>query len=217
MEKLLSLWMDDANQKKKNIPVTQAAITEKAKSIFHNLKETDGGEETFSGSKGCLRFKSRSNCCSVKLCGETASADVAAAADFPKECQGYIEQGFKAAKARLTVLLGANVSGTLKLKPMLVYHSQTPHALNGLNKDMLPIYWKWNKKAWVTQDVFTDWYTTFMHDFEEVAHQENLIEDIIRLVCDVGLEDVTSHMSEAHDQLFSNEDLEELYKELDCE
>ena len=53
--------MDDTN--KINIPLTQAVITEKAKSIFNNLKETDGGEETFLGSKGWfMSFKSLSNC-----------------------------------------------------------------------------------------------------------------------------------------------------------
>jgi hypothetical protein len=67
--------------------------------------------------------------------------------------------GVKAAKDRLTLLLGANVSGTLKLKPSLVYHSQTPRALKGLNKAMLPVYWKWNRRAWVTQEIFLDWYT----------------------------------------------------------
>lgn len=34
-------------QIQKNIPLTYAAITEKAKSTFYNLKETDGGEETY--------------------------------------------------------------------------------------------------------------------------------------------------------------------------
>lgn len=50
-----------------------------------------------------------------------------------------------------TLLLGTNVLGNLKFK--LMCHSHTPRALKGLNKDMLPVYWKFNKKAWVTQDV----------------------------------------------------------------
>lgn len=36
--------MDDAN--KKSIPLTQTAVTEKPKSIFYNLKETDIDKET---------------------------------------------------------------------------------------------------------------------------------------------------------------------------
>lgn len=51
-----------------------------------------------------------------------------------------------------------------------------------------------------------------MYDSEEVAHQENLIEDITRLACDEGLEYVTK-LLEAHQRL-SNEDL---YKELSRE
>ncbi|XP_053547680.1 tigger transposable element-derived protein 1-like [Bombina bombina] len=191
MEQLLSLWVDDLN--KKNIPMSQAVITDKAKSIFEDLKKKEGGDDdTFLGSKGWfMRFKSRSKCRSMKLTGEATSADVEAAALFPAEFQAIVQEGnyppdlifnvdetglywkklpsrtfiahdeqsapgFKSAKDRLTLLLGANVSCTLKLKPMLVYHSQTPRALKGLNKEMLPVYWKWNKKAWVTQEVFLD-------------------------------------------------------------
>jgi hypothetical protein len=92
MEELLSLWVDDLYQK--NIPLTQAVITDKAKSVFENLKEKVGGDETFLGSKGWLmRFKSRSKCCSVKLSGKVASADAEAAAAFPAEYQAIVEEG----------------------------------------------------------------------------------------------------------------------------
>ena len=60
-----------------------------AKLIFDNLKETDGGEETFMVSKGWfIRFKSRGNCRSVKLSGESASADVEVVVASPNEFKG---------------------------------------------------------------------------------------------------------------------------------
>jgi hypothetical protein len=61
---------------------------------------------------------------------------------------------FKAAKDRLTLLLGVNASGNLKLKPMLIYHSENPRGLKNYAKSSLPVIWKSNKKAWVTSFLF---------------------------------------------------------------
>lgn len=66
--------------------------------------------------------------------------------------------GFKAAKDRLTVMLGANAAGDFKLKPLLVYRSENPRALKNKSKAGLPVIWKSNRKAWVTASLFEDWF-----------------------------------------------------------
>jgi hypothetical protein len=45
--------------------------------------------------------------------------------------QEKMAPGFKASKDRLTLLLGGNVSGEYKTKPLMVYHSENPRALFG--------------------------------------------------------------------------------------
>ncbi|XP_066975445.1 tigger transposable element-derived protein 1-like [Macrobrachium rosenbergii] len=66
--------------------------------------------------------------------------------------------GHKAGKERLTLLFGANASGDLNLKPLLVYLAENPRAFKGIFKSQLPVIWKSNKKAWVTLMVFKDWF-----------------------------------------------------------
>lgn len=89
----------------------------------------------------------------------------------------------KVAKDRLTLLLCANVAGTLRCKPMLVYRSETPRALKGKKKEHLPVFWKSNKTAWVTQINFKEWLNkSFFPEVKEYLEKKNLACKILLLL-----------------------------------
>ncbi|CAM4594113.1 unnamed protein product [Caretta caretta] len=80
---------------------------------------------------------------------------------IPKEEKSM--PGYKTAKDRLTLLLGANSAGDFKLKPLqLVYHLENHRVLKGYSKAFLPVIWKSNPKTWVNKNIFEDW---FNHHF----------------------------------------------------
>ena len=75
------------------------------------------------------------------------------------ECT-YIQEEAKSMpgfKDRLTLLLGGNIAG-FKLKPFLIYHSENLCVLKDVNEHTLPVYFHSNRKAWMTQALFEDWF-----------------------------------------------------------
>lgn len=66
--------------------------------------------------------------------------------------------GFKDAKDRLTILACANAAGSHKVKLAVIGKSQHPRCLKGVRN--LPVKYYANKKAWVTRELFTDWFNS---------------------------------------------------------
>ena len=77
--------------------------------------------------------------------------------------------GRKTNKERISVLCGANATGTHRLRPVVVGKAKTPRCLRSV-MDRLPVVWYHQKKAWFTGLIFTDW---FFHHFvpEVIQHQ----------------------------------------------
>lgn len=91
--------------------------------------------------------------------------------------------GFKAAKDRLTLLLGGNAAGDCKLKPMMVHRAENPRAVKGIVKTTLPVIWKANKKGWVTVSLFEDWFSHyFVPEVKKYCEDKSIPFRVILLV-----------------------------------
>lgn len=76
-------------------------------------------------------------------------------------------KGFKAAKDRVSLLLCSNASGDFITKPLVIHRALNPRAFKGMDKTKLPVYWRANKRAWMTAVLFKDWfYNLFVPEVE---------------------------------------------------
>ncbi|GLV46516.1 hypothetical protein CBL_20845 [Carabus blaptoides fortunei] len=219
MEKALSIWINDCCQKK--IPLDGSIIKQKALKIYKHLKENGEScvSSDFVASKGWFeKFKKRFAIHSIKVPGESASADHEAARTYPEKIKKIIEEngytpnqvfnadetglwwkkmhnrtfiskqekcapGFKASKDRITLLLCSNASGDFITKPLLVHKSLNPRALKGVNKNTVPVHWKANSKAWVTGNLFREWFLEFfMPEVENYLKEKNLNFKVLLLL-----------------------------------
>ncbi|XP_060638038.2 chromobox protein homolog 3 isoform X1 [Anolis sagrei] len=65
--------------------------------------------------------------------------------------------GFKAQKDRVTLIMCGNAAGFM-IKPGLIYKAKNPRALKNKNKNVLPVHWMHNPKAWITKILTRDWF-----------------------------------------------------------
>uniref|UniRef100_S4RIC1 HTH psq-type domain-containing protein n=1 Tax=Petromyzon marinus TaxID=7757 RepID=S4RIC1_PETMA len=193
MEQLLVTWMEDRIQKR--MPLSLLTIQAKARMLFYDLKKryddaTYNVTAGFSVSKTCHNFHS------IKISGAAASADAEGAERFKGELhkiiveENYLPEqifnvdetgtdaktmaGFKAFKDRLTLLLGGNVA-VYKLKPFMIYHSTNARALARISKNMLPVHYRHNKKAWMTAVLFEDWFVNcFIPEVKEHCRKNGI-------------------------------------------
>lgn len=79
--------------------------------------------------------------------------------------------GGKDSKERLTVMLCSNAAGTHKCKMMVIGKSAKPRVFKGMK--IFPVLYRSNKRAWVTQELFKDWFSNHFVS-EARAHARNV-------------------------------------------
>ena len=66
--------------------------------------------------------------------------------------------GYKSSKERITILYCANSSGEHKLKLTTIGKAKNPRSFKGTKVKFLPVNYYNNKSAWMTQDIFKNWF-----------------------------------------------------------
>ncbi|KAL4103570.1 hypothetical protein QTP88_018931 [Uroleucon formosanum] len=65
--------------------------------------------------------------------------------------------GGKKSKERVTVMVGANMTGTEKLKLLVIGKSKQPRCFKKKNMQSLPVTYAYNKKAWMLSTIYESW------------------------------------------------------------
>ena len=184
LESALSMWLNDVQTK--NLPVNSDMIIEKAKKFGGELVVVG-----FSYSNGWLeRFKKRHGILLHKVHGESNKVNLADVKKSREELRCIIsenelsdvhnmdETGLfyrlehdailatgpvkrKKKKEQITVALCANATGMDKQKPLLIARTARPRCFGkDFDPNVYAIY-RYNKKAWMTRDLFTEWLENF--------------------------------------------------------
>lgn len=66
--------------------------------------------------------------------------------------------GFKMQKDRITAMVCANASGSHRFPLLIVGKSIKPRSFKNLNLNALPVQYYAQKNAWMSQDIFQDWF-----------------------------------------------------------
>uniref|UniRef100_A0A3Q3KF68 DDE-1 domain-containing protein n=1 Tax=Monopterus albus TaxID=43700 RepID=A0A3Q3KF68_MONAL len=168
MESALAVWISDC--RKNNIALDTNIIREKARQLYNRF--TDGGDDiddpqpgpSTGTTKNTVDFHVLLHGFSP-IAGNTKVFNMDETGLFWKRMPSrtFIMKeearapGFKEFKDRLTLIMCGNAAGFM-IKPALIYKSKNPRALKNKNKNLLPVHWMHNPKAWITKALTSDWF-----------------------------------------------------------
>ena len=93
-------------------------------------------------------------------------------------------KGHKVSKDRFTLMPIINATGDAFLRPLLVYHSENPRALKGVDKNLLPVVFRSHPSGWNTQVIFSDYMNGYVSPFIEKYCRENNLDNRCLVIVD---------------------------------
>lgn len=110
-------------------------------------------------------------------------------------CENFAP-GYKMQKQRVTLMMCANANGTHRLPLLVLGSAKRPHCYKGISMDALPVTYRNQKKAWMTQSIFTEWFhVIFVPSVQDDLKKKNLPQKAILLLDNAGAHPNDSLMS----------------------
>ena len=180
IESDLIKWIAEMNSK--GVIVNSVAIKEKAKKIadmknFSEFKASNGWLQKFNKRNGCgsIRVHGEEKTVCEKTVQEWKEKLKSICQQYPPEnifnadelglfyrllpnqtyrVKGKKLKSGKLSKVRLSILLGANQTGTEKLPVLVIGRSQKPRCFKSTK---VPLMYRANKKSWMTSELFKEY------------------------------------------------------------
>ncbi|XP_050338066.1 tigger transposable element-derived protein 4-like [Bactrocera neohumeralis] len=138
-----------------SLSVQKSDVSDWLAKVWPNLKAQFSDDEIFNADEAGLFYKLTPNQ-TLKFRGE--------------KCLGG-----KLSKERLTVLIAANMSGTIKRKLLVIGKSKRPRCFKNVRS--LPVDYVSNSRAWMTSDIFTKWVRDWDRELKKTKKKILLLVD----------------------------------------
>ena len=97
--------------------------------------------------------------------------------------------GGKMSKERISVFVCASQTGE-KMKPIVIGKFENPRCFKNIKKDKLPIIWKANSRAWMTEEIFTAYLLARNAELKRQGRKILLFVDNCRAHTDIKLSNI---------------------------
>jgi hypothetical protein len=192
LERALSLWVDNALNAQQDI--TGNILKEKANHFaaqfsINDFHSSDGWLTGFKNRHGLRQFRKQGEAASApsveQLENERISLQTLLSVYSPEDIWNGDETGLfwkmepsrvlartklsghKKDKSRITIFCAANSLGTEKMRLSFIHRYRRPRAMQNLNYNNLPVYYYWNKTAWMQVSIFNEILLTLNKNMKE--------------------------------------------------